>query len=354
MLHASLFQQKDINNIMNCNLYFVLYLFLLKEISFVNCVPFRKEQSPFLPVISRGGASASQVTEEISVTLASPDDEKNLTISDIDTLVFPGRKPGDGSESDPDGIPTRFLKMQKGNREKAKIAFDHHLRWRKDHQVDDILKRPHAKFDLCKKIFPVYIPGLDQQNHIVVVQRVGMIDIDYGEKHGVSGDDLLMHYIYMVEYCWNILDPTPDAVMTTVMDLKGVRMKTIRDGHIRGFLRKFVSTMSENYPNRSHKTLVINAPAWINTAYTLVKPLLRSSTREKITILNGGKEQDQMLIDILGAEHVPRELLKDPSLLRSNDNDKYGVHVSSDIEIQMRELCMASLEKHGEKMLPVV
>jgi hypothetical protein len=131
------------------------------------------------------------------------------------------------------------------------------------------------------------------------------------------------------------------------MDLKGVRMKTIRDGHIRGFLRKFVSTMSENYPNRSHKTLVINAPAWINTAYTLVKPLLRSSTREKITILNGGEEQDQMLIDILGADHVPRELLNDPSLLPSNNNHKGGDHVSSDIEIQMRELVSIIIYHHN-------
>lgn len=341
---------------MNYNGALRFYFFLIVEIAFVTCLPFCKEP-PKLIVFAdtRGGASASsQVSEEATITLEASPDEKILTIPDIDTLIFPGSKPGDGSESDPDGIPTRFLNMQKGNREKAKVAFDHHLQWRKDHQVDDILKRPHAKFDLCKKIFPVYIPGLDQQNHIVVVQRVGMIDIEYGEEHGVSGDDLLMHYIYIVEYCWNILDPAPDAVMTTVMDLKGVRMKTIRDGHIRGFLRKFVSTMSENYPNRSHKTLVINAPAWINTAFKLVKPLLRSSTREKITILNGGKDQDQMLIDILGPDHVPRELLNNPSLLSSNSDSKSCGHVSSDIETQMRELCMASLEKHGGKMLPVV
>ena len=175
------------------------------------------------------------------------------------------------------------------------------------------------------------------------MQRVGLIDIEYGAKNNVSGDDLLMHYIYIIEYCWNILDPEPFGVMTTVMDLKGVRLKTFRDGNIRGFLRKFVAAMSENYPNRSHKTLIINAPAWINAAYNLVKPLLRSSTREKISIMNGGKKQDALMVEILGAEHVPRELLDDPSILDDDDDDDEHiesghVHVLSEIELDMREL----------------
>lgn len=280
---------------------------------------------------------------------------KNMGIN-TDSLVFQACQPGDGSQTDPDGIPERFLRMQKGNREKAKAAFAHTIQWREDHEVDTILKRPHPKFDLCKKIFPVYIPGRDQQKHIVVVQRVGLIDIEYGAKNNVSGDDLLMHYIYIIEYCWNILDPEPFGVMTTVMDLKGVRLKTFRDGNIRGFLRKFVAAMSENYPNRSHKTLIINAPAWINAAYNLVKPLLRSSTREKISIMNGGKKQDALMVEILGAEHVPRELLNDPSILDDDDDDDEHiesghVHVLSEIELDMRELCLASLEKNDVKML---
>ena len=42
-----------------------------------------------------------------------------------DSLVFQACQPGDGSQTDPDGIPERFLRMQKGNREKAKAAFAH-------------------------------------------------------------------------------------------------------------------------------------------------------------------------------------------------------------------------------------
>lgn len=323
----------------------------------MECTPFinRKDAKRLLV---RGGESAEAEVTTIEMAKVEVEEEEEdkrpkSNLPDIDSLIFGARKPGDGSESDPDQLPSRFLLMQKGNREKAKLAFEHHLQWREEHHVDDILKRPHPKFDLCKRMFPVYIPGLDRQNHIVVVQRVGLIDVEYGDKHGISGDDLIMHYIYMVEYCWNIIDSAPGAVMTTVMDLKGVHMSTIRDGQIRGFLKKIVGTMSNNYPNRSNKTLVINAPHWFNTAYRLVKPLLRPSTRAKISILNGGKVQDQMLIDILGADHIPRELLNDPTLIPSTEDSENTGHVMSDIEKEMRDLCIASLEKHGETMLPV-
>eukprot|EP00339_Tiarina_fusa_P007965 CAMPEP_0117048376 /NCGR_PEP_ID=MMETSP0472-20121206/33440_1 /TAXON_ID=693140 ORGANISM="Tiarina fusus, Strain LIS" /NCGR_SAMPLE_ID=MMETSP0472 /ASSEMBLY_ACC=CAM_ASM_000603 /LENGTH=79 /DNA_ID=CAMNT_0004761451 /DNA_START=28 /DNA_END=264 /DNA_ORIENTATION=+ len=79
--------------------------------------------------------------------------------------------------------------------------------------------------------------------------------------------------------------------------------------------------MSDNYPSRNYKTLLINSPGWINMAYNLVKPLLRSSTRAKITICNGGEKQDSLLIEILGADHVPRELLHDPSRIPSSSED---------------------------------
>lgn len=49
---------------------------------------------------------------------------KNMGIN-TDSLVFQACQPGDGSQTDPDGIPERFLRMQKGNREKAKAAFAH-------------------------------------------------------------------------------------------------------------------------------------------------------------------------------------------------------------------------------------
>jgi len=344
----------------------------------VEATPFVRHQSPWL-LTTRGGADSIadaevEQTKNITVEVGDADTSAEVdvdtssdananadvnvnvgpatpTVYDIDKLVFEGVQIGDGSDTDPDGIPHRFLRMQKGNREKAKASFLETMQWREENQINTILKRPNPKFDLCKKIFPVYIPGKDLQDNIVVVQRVGLIDAEHGKAHGVDGDDLLWFYIFIVEYCWNILDPAPDACMTTIMDLKGVTLKTFRDTEYRIFIRKFVGAMSDNYPNRSHKTLVINSPAWINAAYKFVKPLLRQSTRDKISIWNGGKKQDQLLIDILGKDQVPRELLNYPDDIGSEDG-KSG-HELSDIEKDMRHLCMVSLEKHSMEMQSV-
>lgn len=257
-------------------------------------------------------------------------------VVEFNSLEFEAFKHGDGSESDPDGLPSRFIRMQKGDREKAKAAFITTVNWRKEHGVNTILARPHPAFDVCKRIFPVYIPGRDLSNNVIVIQRVGMIDFDLAKRNNVTGDDLLMHYVYVVEYCWNILEPgPPDGVMTTVMDLKNVNFQTFRDAEIRKFLIKFVKTMSDHYPQRSHKTLIINAPSWVNMAYKLVKPLLRESTKKKITLLNGGEKQDKTLIEILGKESVPRDILINPdSIEGSEEGNKDGY--DSQIETEMR------------------
>ena len=117
---------------------------------------------------------------------------------------FPLIIPGDGSETDPDGLPDRFLRMQKGNREKALTAFHHTVDWRKEHQVDTILSRPHPKYQACKNVFPHYFCGRDPTDHIVFVQRPGHINLNLAKANDVSTDELLLHYVYILEYCWNM------------------------------------------------------------------------------------------------------------------------------------------------------
>ena len=248
-----------------------------------------------------------------------------------DEYVFMASKHGDGSEADPDGIPTRFHKMQKGNREKAKAAFAATVQWREDYQVNNILSRPYDKYDLCKAIFPVYIPGRDTAGNLVVVQRPGLTDFESAHKNNVTSDDLLIHYVYVVEYCWNILDPAHNGTMTTVLDLEGVGFETFRNKEKRKFMMDFVKMMSDNYPQRSYKTLIINAPNWINLVFKVVRPLLRESTQKKISIRNGGKAQDQLLIEVLGLESVPKDLLKNQDAVDKNDDE-----VNSEIEAKLR------------------
>lgn len=101
-----------------------------------------------------------------------------------------------------------------------------------------------------------------------------------------------------MEYLWQILEPEPDATMTSVIDLTGLSFSILRKPELLKFIQKFCSTMDNHFPQRAHKTLLINAPLWFGTIYKLLTPLLRESTKEKIAILSRGKKQDTVLAEL--------------------------------------------------------
>lgn len=225
--------------------------------------------------------------------------QKDLRDYSKSPFAFSLYQENDGSKEDPDGIPTRYLKMQLDRREHAKKALHNTLEWREANDIDTILARPWPKFDLCKRVFPHHFCGRDDTNHVVLLMRPGLIDLDLGFANGLTGDDLLEQYIYETEYLWHILEPSANATMTSIIDLTGLNLSILTKREILSVVQKFCSTMDAHYPQRSHKTLLINSPKWFGAIYKLISPLLRESTKQKISILSKGKEQDQAIKDLL-------------------------------------------------------
>ena len=265
----------------------------------------------------------------------------------LGTAEFTIIKPGDGSEDDPDGIPQRYLIAHKENREKAKEALDATLAWRVQEKVNTILQEPHESFELCQTIFPVYLPGRDKEGHLIMVQKPGKVRLDIAEQHNITEDQVLRHYLYVVEYIWNLLDPSPmppDGLMTSIIDCDGVGMDMFSNQQFRSFGKKLVAIMSNHYPTRSYKTLIINAPKWIKLAFNLVKPLMRESTRKKITILNAGPQQDAILRELLGCgDDLPS------CLARDKDDSAKDL---SDIEKELRLVASVGLGSSSEAVTP--
>jgi hypothetical protein len=228
----------------------------------------------------------SSTTSSVTASLtdsSSPVFEPTTPISE--EYIFSLFQENDGSESDPDGIPRRYLKMQNHKREQAKKALAATLKWRKLHNVDTILARPHPKFDVCKEVFPHYFCGRDESNHVILLQRPGLINLSLAHANGLTGEDLLFHYVYEMEYLWQIMEKeNPDATMTSVIDLTGLNISVLRKPELLAVAKTFVATMDAHFPQRSHRTFLINAPKWFGAMYKLISPLLRESTKEKIQI----------------------------------------------------------------------
>jgi len=117
--------------------------------------------------------------------------------------------------------------------------------------------------------------------------------------------------------------------------------------------------MSENYPGRSYKTLVINAPRWFHALYKIFKPLLRESTREKIVILKAGEQQDTALKFYLG-DCMPNDLISDENWEKPEPGSRWFLPLSESqkeecepgpnslMEFDMRQFCIEQLKAHNE------
>lgn len=294
----------------------------------------------------RGGSTVEEETivsevDKETTEEGNPDDDitsdetaEETEESQPRNLTFTAISPNDGSAEDPDGIPTRWLDMKKGDREGAKEAFQTHLAWREEVNVDTMLERPHPKFDICKQMAPHYFAGRDPHNNIIFVQRPAHVDFELMRMNNATIDDLLLHYVYVIQYCWNMVEPAPDAVMTNVLDMRGSSFRQMSNSEYIEFGKRFVSMMSANYPGRSYKTLIINAPTWINVLYKIFKPMLRESTRQKIIILKAGEEQDTALKFYLG-DSLPDDLLS----TGDSKKDKKDMGTRYYIPVEEQEQC---------------
>jgi len=238
--------------------------------------------------------------------------------------VFSLYQQGDGSEKDPDGIPTRYLLMQDGHRDRAGVAVKETLKWREEHDIDSLLSKPQTKFDVCKQVFPHFFLGRDKDGHVVFLQRPALIDLDKARRNDLTQDELLMHYVYVNEYLWQVLDgDQPLGTMVSILDLTGLDFGVLKKPDIIGFLKTFVMTMDSHYPQRAHKTLIVNVPKWFNVMYKILSPLLRASTKSKIEVLARGKKQDDALVKALGddvAKNLPPKFWSKKKLRQMNKN----------------------------------
>jgi hypothetical protein len=227
----------------------------------------------------------------------------NIVYSDKEKGIFSLFQKGDKSDVDPDGIPDRYLRMQCNRREDAKAALAATLQWRQREDIDHLLQRPQPKFDVCKAVFPHYFAGRDLEDHVIFVQRPALLDLKKAKVNRLSKDELLLHYVYVNEYLWQIAESDkPLGTMTSIIDLTGLNLSIMRKTELIGFVKKFVSTMDSHYPQRAHKTLILNAPKWFNALYNMLSPLLRESTKAKIEIHSRGKAQDKAIVAHLGKE----------------------------------------------------
>merc|ERR1712232_1332012 len=100
------------------------------------------------------------------------------------------------------------------------------------------------------------------------------------------------------------------ALMTSILDLTGIDLSILRKKEQIKLAARFISTMDAHFPQRSYRTLVINAPRAVGTMYKIASPLLRESTKQRIQIYGKGEEQDEALRPLLSDCPIPQKVSK--------------------------------------------
>merc|ERR1712232_137675 len=130
------------------------------------------------------------------------------------------------------------------------------------------------------------------------------------------------------------------ALMTSILDLTGIDLSILRKKEQIKLAARFISTMDAHFPQRSHRTLVINAPRAVGTMYKLASPLLRESTKQRIQIYGKGEEQDEALRPLLTECPIPETS-------KTKRDDDEVVSPPGVMEEELRNFCLTRLEDAG-------
>ena len=203
-------------------------------------------------------------------------------------------------------MPDRFLEAEDGDVDKALERWRATLEFRAEEKCDEVLKVPHPDYDTIQHFYPQSWYCRDKLGHVVYIERPGGVDIAAMKKNGITVKHLLWHYMYCMEYLWQVTSPRETDRLTTVLDLAGVSLFIIV-GDVRKFIKLCVAMTSAHYPARGHKLFIVNAPGWFGTVWSWIKPMLNASIDEKLKICSGGKKQNAEMQAIIDEDNLPAE-----------------------------------------------
>lgn len=295
------------------------------------------EERPFQPVGLKtrsnglGSRSVSQETlgyvSDFTLTLVVERSSQVQRTANPEVAIKPVNDPAPATLEGPNGIEKttegqyidqelrqkgfppmteRWVRAEKGNVASAMARYKVTMQWRRDNDIDGILDKPHPWFFVIKEIYPHYYHHTDREGHVWWYEAPGGVDMKRLKDLGVTAETMHFHFLYVTEYLWKHLAPDDNASCFSVINMDGVTMSNAR-GEALDYTRKNAKLLGEHYPERSFRTLVINAPFWLHTIYKLVAVMLDPVTRTKIFVLPASKSRAKIL-EYVDEENLPATL----------------------------------------------
>ncbi|KAL8150666.1 hypothetical protein V2J09_020474 [Rumex salicifolius] len=214
----------------------------------------------------------------------------------------------------------RFLKARDWNVDKTHKMLLECLNWRVQNDIDNILTKPIIPSDLYRSIREsqlIGMSGYSKEGLPVVAIGVGHSTFDKA-----SVNYYVQSHIQMNEYRDRVILPfaskkqgRPICTCIKILDMTGLKISQLNQLK----LLTVISTIDDlNYPEKSDRYYIVNAPYIFSACWRVVKPLLQERTRKKIQVLQGsGKDE---LLKIMDYSSLPYFCKKEGSGSRHSRN----------------------------------
>ena len=210
--------------------------------------------------------------------------------------------------------PRNFIEYYKGDISKATAAYTKTLTWRAQGDIDNIFITPQRDFHNVLKFYPHAIHGRATDGSRVVYEVLGRSKPRELSSMGIGPGKLIHHFTLRNEFIFHRFhrsrvhlpfDPSSGSMVAkdelnqlymneecvklmTVLDVKDIRVTEITADVIT-FIKQSSDLVDNHYIGRVTRLVVINAPTWFWSVWSMIERVLPDSVRKKIVILNDTK-----------------------------------------------------------------
>lgn len=171
--------------------------------------------------------------------------------------------------------------------------------------ADHIFHHPHLD------LLPVALHGFTKEGHPIYWERTGLIQSTFHEvKKYFEIDQLLQYHIQTQESTEVRLAYASKKFgkeitkSVNVLDMKHLTMSI--DFQAIAYMKAMLSMDQNNYPERLHQLIVINAPRFFSFVFAIFKPFIDKRTLDKFLIL--GYDYMSTLEAIIDKSTIPVEM----------------------------------------------
>ncbi|KAJ1612208.1 putative Sec14d [Cryptosporidium canis] len=227
----------------------------------------------------------------------------------------------------------RFLIGYSFNISNAFSAFQKHIKWRKEFNMDNVV-RPYVitnmvpnnniemapLHNIITRYYPCNLllresthektPLKDYFGNIICIERFGLLD-ETRLLGAVKVEELLLWYSYHMEYRSILLDKLSYEAKsliraTCIIDLFGLSLSQVHSSHMITILRRMIQLASDNYPEGMSYVVFVNSPKFFSIVWNSFKSLLAARTVEKILVLD--EDYKSRLVNIVPINNLPQFL----------------------------------------------